>query len=367
MSSNLATIVRRLQPGRSRGLSCPVKLATERIDGEIDFRTGPEVATVLTGGPALAQRSVAPSDCEQQQGRLLDMTIKFVRHPSFDDSAAAAEILGPMPGSARRARTKRASETPEALGSGAALYLDDAFLTREQEVHLFRKLNFLKYRAAQIRAEIEPGGELGANRDRVAEMLREVSAIQDRIMRSYLRLVVSIVKSWIQPGEDFFELVSDGNMAMVRALERFDFARGRRFSTYATWAVTNDFARRIPRERNRRRRYLTGREELLQVAIDDRDGLAETEELDQFRQVAQTMLGRLTEREQVIINRRFGLTGEKQTLDQLGKELGISKERVRQIESRAVNKLRGMAEVQKLGPVDGRGRESRRRVRSIRG
>jgi RNA polymerase primary sigma factor len=228
-------------------------------------------------------------------------------------------------------------------------------------VHLFRKLNFLKYRAAQLRERIEPD----ADAHQVERLLHEVRTIQDRIIRSYLGLVVSIVKSWIQPNEDFTELVSVGNLAMVRALEGFDFARGRRFSTYATWAVTNDFVRRVPRERNRRRRFVTGRDAFLQVAIDHRDGHSDAEDLDQYRKVAQMMLGRLTEREQLIVNRRFGLTGEKQTLEQLGQVIGISKERVRQIESRALGKLRRIAVAQNLGPAERRRDERELAVQTI--
>jgi RNA polymerase primary sigma factor len=218
-------------------------------------------------------------------------------------------------------------------------------LTREQEVHLFRKLNFLKYRASQLRERV---GDL----DQIQELLQEVGAIQDRIVRSYLGLVVSIVKSWIRPDDDFSELVSVGNLAMVRALERFDFARGRRFSTYATWAVTNDFARRVPRERKRRHRFVTGREGLLHIAVDHRDSYCDAEDHDQYRKVAQMMRRRLTDREQLILNRRFGLSGEMQTLEQLGKSLGISKERVRQIELRALGKLRRLVTIQNLGPSD---------------
>lgn len=91
----------------------------------------------------------------------------------------------------------------------------------------------------------------------------------------------------------------------------------------------------------------------MQALTDDRDsGLTAATDQEQFRYMIQAMLGYLDGREQTIIVRRFGLAGEKQTLVQVGRELGISKERVRQLESRALDKLRAVAEVQKLDPTD---------------
>ena len=112
-------------------------------------------------------------------------------------------------------------------------------LTREQEVHLFRKMNFRKYQAARLREAIDPSRTLHADLDRVEELLREAGAIRNRIIRSNLGLVAYIVKKTSGPCQDFFDLVSEGNLALIRASERFDFGRGNRFSTYATWAIIN--------------------------------------------------------------------------------------------------------------------------------
>ena len=115
----------------------------------------------------------------------------------------------------------------------------------------------------------------------------------------------------------------------------------------------NDFARRIPQERSRRVRFATGREGLLQALTDHRGGdFPDAMDQEQSRKVIRKMLGYLDGREQTILVRRFGLAGEKQTLVQVGRELGISKERVRQLESRALDKLRALGEVQKLQPTD---------------
>jgi len=207
----------------------------------------------------------------------------------------------------------------------------------------------VKYQAAKLCEAINPRRARSADLDRVEELLREAGAIRNPIIGSCLRLVISIVKKCTEPGQDFVDLVSEGNVSLIQASERFDFARGIRFSTYATWVIINGLARGIPRERSRRGRFATGREGLLQALADHRGSdCSDATDQEQSREVIRKLLGRLDDREQTIIVRRFGLAGDKQTLVEVGRELGISKERVRQVESRALDKLRALAEVQIL-------------------
>jgi RNA polymerase primary sigma factor len=134
-------------------------------------------------------------------------------------------------------------------------------------------------------------------------------------------------------------------MPLIRAVERFDYSRGFKFSTYASWAIMKNFARTIPQERSRRDRFVTGLEEMFEAAADHRTDEHEFE--SDYRcnyEAVQGLLGPLNDRERRILVSRYGLDGASElTLDQLGKELGITKERVRQIESRAKDKLRKLA------------------------
>ena len=77
------------------------------------------------------------------------------------------------------------------------------------------------------------------------------------MVEANLRLVVSIAKRHVTPANDFFSLVSDGNISLIRAVEKFDYARGNKFSTYASWAIMKNFARSIPDEKHYRERYVT--------------------------------------------------------------------------------------------------------------
>jgi RNA polymerase primary sigma factor len=286
---------------------------------------------------------------EVRARRLLETRLEYIPHPSFEDPSQHAAILGPMPGTAGGRR----SRAPEGLPPYLASLYDAPLLAREQEAHLFRKMNFLKYLAHQIRSRIDPARARAADLDEVERLMEEALGVKNQIIRANLRLVVSIAKKRVGPARDFFELVSDGNMSLIRAVEKFDYARGNKFSTYASWAIMNNFARSIPEETHHRNRFVTGHEEMFEAAADNRIDEHEYESAQKrSREAVQGMLGRLDERERRIIVSRFGLGGAgERTLEQLGKELGITKERVRQIESRAQAKLREFAAATNLDPA----------------
>jgi RNA polymerase sigma factor (sigma-70 family) len=161
-----------------------------------------------------------------------------------------------------------------------------------------------------------------------------------------MRLVVNIAKKHIHQSESLFELISDGNLSLMRAVEKFDFGRGNKFSTYASWAIIKNFARSIPDDRRHRERYVTGHDEMFDAATDKRSNEQEIS-LEQ-RQAAlevHELLERLDPREREIIRMRAGLDNysEGMTLEEIGQQLGITKERVRQLHVRIMKKLEALA------------------------
>jgi RNA polymerase primary sigma factor len=274
---------------------------------------------------------------------ILGRPLEYMYHPIFEEPDAAATILAPMPGLPRTAsRPKAPDGLPPYL---ASLYNEAELLSRDQEAHLFRKMNYLKFRASNLREALDPARARASELDEIARLQEEALAVKNQLIRANLRLVVSIAKKRVGPSNDFFELVSDGNMSLIHAVEKFDFARGFKFSTYASWAIIKNYARANAEDRRRRDRFVTGHDELFEAAADHRSDEYEYESDRRRTQAAvQRVLSRLNDREREILSSRFGLGGANElTLERIGRKLGVSKERVRQIESRAQNKLRAFA------------------------
>jgi RNA polymerase sigma factor (sigma-70 family) len=187
--------------------------------------------------------------------------------------------------------------------------------------------------------------------NQIEEYLDKAVEIKNFLIRSNLRLVVSIAKRHIKPTGNFFEMVSDGNMSLIRAIEKFDYSKGNKFSTYASWAIMKNFARSIPAEHHQNDRFRTGNEEVFQRSRDTRSNQFQEELVNQRQhQLIMTILDQLDSREKDIILYRYGLEqgSEPQTLEQVGQRFGVTKERIRQLESRALRKLRKIAQEENL-------------------
>jgi RNA polymerase primary sigma factor len=277
-----------------------------------------------------------------------------------------------------------------------------ALLTAEEEVDLAKRIEAGLYGAERLRQVEEEGQKLSPQMRRDLNwIVRDGERAKNHLLEANLRLVVSLAKRYTGRGMAFLDLIQEGNLGLIRAVEKFDYTKGYKFSTYATWwirqAITRamaDQARtiRIPvhmveviNKLGRIQRELLqdlGREptpeelakemditpdkvlEIQQYArepisldqtigdegdsqlgdfIEDSEAVVAVDAVsftlmqDQLTSVLQT----LSEREAGVVRLRFGLTdGQPRTLDEIGQVYGVTRERIRQIESKTMSKLR---------------------------
>jgi RNA polymerase primary sigma factor/RNA polymerase sigma factor len=280
---------------------------------------------------------------EQRAIKISELPLDYIPNAEFEDESRVDEMTAELPAAVEPVRKVRA---PSGLPPYLASLYDVPLLNREQEYHLFRKMNYLKHVASKLRTELDPKAPLVSLMDRIEKLYEQSVAVKNKIVQANLRLVVSIAKKHVDPNDDFFGLISDGNMSLIRASEKFDYSRGNKFSTYASWAIMKNFARTIPDEFKHRDRFRTSSEEIF-TGHEDRRADNFSAEIDQAVRTdqIQKILHTLDQREQQIIVRRFGLDHrfEPLTLKEVGEELGVTKERIRQLESRALDKLRAAA------------------------
>jgi RNA polymerase sigma factor (sigma-70 family) len=279
---------------------------------------------------------------------LFEQPIDYMDSPEFHKADADRVILGPPPEVDKKAtRVKPPPGLPPYLASLYSIPL----LTREEEGYYFRKMNYLKFKAVRLRARIDQSRPRTKELDQLEGLLAKAVEVKNFLIRSNLRLVVSIAKRHMTPATNFFEMVSDGNMSLIRAIEKFDYTKGNKFSTYATWAIMKNYARSIPAEYTLLDRFRTGNDEVFHASPDDRGSQYEEELVNSKQhQVIMSILEQLDDRERSIITHRYGLEHgtEPLTLEQVGAKFGVTKERIRQLESRALQKLRKIAHEEKL-------------------
>jgi RNA polymerase primary sigma factor len=286
--------------------------------------------------------------------RLLEHPIEYIYHESFDDPAMKDAMIADMPDAVAFEESRRQMRIPKDAPPELVSNYEMPLLTKDQEQHQFRKMNYLKYSAAKLLQEMTlPSGLINYAKlrvealDQIEAHLKEANKVKEMLIRCNMRLVTSIAKRHAGQAENFFELLSDGNMSLMRAVEKFDFSRGNKFSTYASWAIMKNFARSIPDEKTRRERFVTGNEEIFDAAEDKR---TDEQECLAAAEQATAKVNRLLEflepREREIIRMRAGLDNgaDGMTLEKIGEKLGITKERVRQLNVRAMKKLRSLVE-----------------------
>ena len=223
-------------------------------------------------------------------------------------------------------------------------------LKGDQEVTLFLQLNYARYKTCQIRRHLL--SQSSWTKKTVLELL-EWNNLQlharSQIVTANMGLVLAMAKKVDFPGIEFTDLISEGSMALLRASDKFDFARGFKFSTYDCRAIFKGFSRTAKQNYRYRRRFPAQWD----IALEKDDHLNQLREedhyngVDEVRMIFKDNIADLSRVEQSVIEMRFSLKPKQikpLTLKQVGDKLGLTKERIRQIQNKALAKMRVVAE-----------------------
>ncbi len=302
---------------------------------------------------------------EERAAVLNRKKVRFIDDPLYHDHHAPQAIAAMM-GSGELASAGGSRKEELRIPRDLTPYLQALYrtplLTPAAERSLFLKFNFEKYQFVTARRRLEVQFARNADLLLLEQLLKRVVETKNRIISANLRLVVSIARRHLRPGIEnlsLMELISEGNLTLMRAVEGFDVHKGHRFSTYATLSLMKAFARSVPLMRSGGRKLRHGVRLLgdapLALLADQRQPLL-TERIMQRDQVRQ-LLERLDENERRVLAAHYGLSdGSRDRVDvsgldlpapprnstyrELGRRLGMSKQRVQQIEQGALAKLR---------------------------
>jgi RNA polymerase primary sigma factor len=233
-------------------------------------------------------------------------------------------------------------EAPETLYRAGGDHSSSALLTPAGERHLFRKFNFLKYTAKKLRKQLKSDDNIHLI-DQIEALWSEALQIRNQLVQANVRLVYGLAQKYGADPEEVDDFVSEGCLILMQAIDKFDYSKGFRFSTYATHSVQRHFFRLIQRRQRRKQRETLSPTELMSTV-----SAPEVESSEFNPAVARELIKRfdqhLNPREKSILEQRLGLGGEQEaTLKTIAEQIGLSKERVRQLQMSAIQKLQHLA------------------------
>ncbi len=397
------------QPGATMTEVAPAQIEVEKI-----IRAAKQEGSITAADLAekLSVLDLTPDDTDAVYQRLVELNVEVVEDEAIieEDEEEAEEPAPDADEDRVRARREVDMALKAPTNDPVRMYLKEigrvALLTAQEEVSLAKRIE------SGLIAEDNLAAGAKVSDDQLFElrMTRRDGAMAKRhLVEANLRLVVSIAKRYVGRGMAFLDLIQEGNLGLIRAVEKFDYTKGYKFSTYATWWIRQAITRAIADQARTIRipvhmvetinKLVRIQRQLLQdlgreptadeiaeqmelspkkvreiqkisqepVSLETPVGEEEDSNLGDFIEDAdapvplerasfkllqeqlESVLHTLSEREKEVIRLRFGLVdGQPRTLEDVGKKFGVTRERIRQIESKTLSKLRHPSRSQKL-------------------
>ncbi|MEI8195539.1 MAG: sigma-70 family RNA polymerase sigma factor [Phycisphaerae bacterium] len=312
-------------------------------------------AAVLPVAPSTVRHTTALASLGDAQGELvteaLTVNLDYVKNDLFKKATAERELFD-----------EGMVITPTSTGWYHPMMDDElistaapssSLLSSKQEVHLFLRYNYARLRAqaAVKRFRTHPGKQVAGE---IARWYRRVKDTREMIAMANLALVLAMAKRTRMSEVDFGELVSEGNMALLRAVEKFDAARGFKFSTYACRAILKSFGRFASKSSRYHNAFPTEFDPAMEKSdyLETRRAGIEQDAVEELQRIIGENRAELSTVERTVIEARFALNrgqnSQAMTLEEVGQVIGVTKERVRQIQNKALEKLRLMIESEVL-------------------
>jgi RNA polymerase sigma factor (sigma-70 family) len=218
-----------------------------------------------------------------------------------------------------------------------------------EERLMFLRFNYTKKRLLDLQKQIKKLGLTAERANAFLDWHRKFEHFREYLVRTNLALVLAMAKRTRLGDIDFAEVVSEGNMALLRAVDKFDAGRGFKFSTYACRAILKAFSRTAMKASKHRTRFPVEFEPEMEQSdwADKRRDQVEDDCIDELKAIVDRNLADLSTVEQTVIRRRFNWEQAEEspmTLEEVGKIIGVTKERVRQIQNKALAKIRTVME-----------------------
>jgi len=309
-----------------------------------------------------SRRSLTTSE-ERTLRRLLSKEQDFIDSPVFYEPDAERKIYDEAP-PIRKPDVSWYHPLMDDLSpqkNRSASAGDQVLLTAAEERVLFHQFNYARCRINQIQKEVWASDDKQPTDEQVAELLkwhRVATRLREQIANTNLALVLAMAKRTRMSEVDFADLVSEGNMALLRAVDKFDAGRGFKFSTYACRAILKAFSRQGMKLSKHRQRFPTDFDPKLEKSdhLESKRADFEKDAADEVKRIVMANRADLSDIERTVIDYRFGIESQRtekpMTLEQIGQIIGVTKERVRQIQNKALEKIKLELEENFIGTVN---------------